>query len=189
MLKKWLLIASRSTAKGDELAREKLKPGGGMVRIAPSNRPEFGQHQAPRSAAAARPVSPQRSLPVRRPSTEYRPNDWNQVEILIDENMVHTFFNDGGDSSGITEDGDGSYGPLALYVEGTGEARFKDVAFRNLGLRETAVERLSPNFRMQRLSSFYYAWGAAASDFNHDGNLDIVAGPYIYLGPDYTQEN
>ena len=26
-----------------------------------------------------------------------------------------------------------------------------------------------------------------AADFNHDGILDIVAGPYIYYGPDYTK--
>ena len=49
---------------------------------------------------------------------------------------------------------------------------------------------------MQRINDFYYAWCAAAADFNHDGILDIVAGPYyssaritpkrkeIYPGPD-----
>ena len=40
---------------------------------------------------------------------------------------------------------------------------------------------------MQRLNEFYYAWSAAAADFNRDGVLDIVAGPYIYFGPDYTK--
>ena len=38
---------------------------------------------------------------------------------------------------------------------------------------------------MQRISDFYYAWSAAAADINHDGILDIVAGPFYYLGPDY----
>ena len=28
--------------------------------------------------------------------------------------------------------------------------------------------------------------GAAVADFNHDGVLDVIAGPYYYLGPDYT---
>ena len=29
------------------------------------------------------------------------------------------------------------------------------------------------------------AWSAAAADVNHDGILDIIAGPFYYLGPDY----
>jgi len=39
---------------------------------------------------------------------------------------------------------------------------------------------------MQRLDDFYYAWGAGAGDFNRDGVLDVVSGPFYYLGPDYT---
>ena len=39
---------------------------------------------------------------------------------------------------------------------------------------------------MQQLNEFYYSWGPAVADINHDGSLDIVAGPYYYLGPDYT---
>ena len=33
----------------------------------------------------------------------------------------------------------------------------------------------------------FYSWGAAAGDFNRDGVMDIVAGPYIYWGPDFTR--
>jgi hypothetical protein len=33
----------------------------------------------------------------------------------------------------------------------------------------------------------YYSWSAASADFNKDGILDIVAGPYIYYGPEYTK--
>ena len=40
---------------------------------------------------------------------------------------------------------------------------------------------------MQRLSDFYYGWGASADDFNHDGVLDVVSGPHIYFGPDYRR--
>ena len=42
---------------------------------------------------------------------------------------------------------------------------------------------------MQRINDFYYAWGAAAADINHDGMLDVVAGPFYYLGPDYTDRH
>ena len=61
------------------------------------------------------------------------------------------------------------------------------MAYKDLAVRETPREQVSANFRMQRLNPFYYAWGAAAADFNHDGILDVVAGPYYYLGPDYTK--
>jgi hypothetical protein len=173
-------------ADGKELSREKLTAGGGMTRIAPVPGPNAplagGRGGGGRGRGATGPV-----LPIARPSTEYKADDWNHVEVAIDENMVHTFLNDGGDISGVTTDADGSYGPLALYVAGTGSVTFKDVSYRDIGVHETPVELVSPNFRMQRLSPFYYAWGAAAADFNHDGHLDIVAGPYIYLGPDYTK--
>ena len=36
------------------------------------------------------------------------------------------------------------------------------------------------------MNEFYYSWGPAVADFNRDGTPDIVAGPYYYLGPDYT---
>ena len=47
-------------------------------------------------------------------------------------------------------------------------------------------EEVSSRFRMQRLTDFYYAWGAGAADFNHDGVTDVVAGPHIFFGPDYS---
>jgi Domain of Unknown Function (DUF1080)/FG-GAP-like repeat len=173
-------------ADGREVSREKLKAGGGMTRIAPPpdpNAPIAGRGGGGRGRGGTGPV-----LPIARPSTAYRPGDWNQVEILIDENMVHTYLNDGGDSAGIAEEADGAYGPIALYI-GAGEVRFKDIAYRDLAMRDNAAEQVSPNFRMQRLNPFYYAWGAAAADFNRDGALDIVAGPYIYYGPDFTKKS
>ena len=38
---------------------------------------------------------------------------------------------------------------------------------------------------MQRINDFYYGWSATAAGINHDGILDIVSGPFYYLGPDY----
>ena len=174
-------------AEGREISRERLRVGGGgMTRIAPPPDPN-APGRGGRGGGRGRGTAAGPELPFTRPSTEYRADDWNQVEILIDENMVHTIFNNGNDSTGVAEDEDGKYGPLALYVGGTAEVQFKDVAYKDLAVRETPAEQVSPNFRMQRLNPFYYAWGAAAADFNHDGVLDVVAGPYIYLGPDYAK--
>ena len=174
-------------ADGRELNREKLTAGGGMTRIAPPpdpNAPPAGGRGGGRGRGMAGPM-----LPIKRPDTAYRPADWNQVEILLDENMVHVSLNEGGGATGVTQEADGAYGPIALYIGGTAEVSFKDIAYRDLNVRETPLEVTSPNFRMQRLNPFYYAWGAAAADFNHDGVLDIVAGPYIYYGPDYTKRS
>ena len=59
--------------------------------------------------------------------------------------------------------------------------------YKDISIRYTPKEKSSPRFRVQRISDFYYSWGADAADFNKDGNLDIVAGAYIYFGPDFTK--
>ena len=40
---------------------------------------------------------------------------------------------------------------------------------------------------MQQLNDFFYSWGATVGDINHDGIPDVIAGPFYYLGPDYTE--
>jgi hypothetical protein len=40
-------------------------------------------------------------------------------------------------------------------------------------------------FRKLRLSDQFYAEGAAFGDFNQDGKMDVVAGPYWFEGPDF----
>ena len=54
-------------------------------------------------------------------------------------------------------------------------------------MRVRIPDKTSPDFRKQRISDFYYSMTAAVADFNRDGHLDIVSGPYIYYGPDYTK--
>ena len=59
--------------------------------------------------------------------------------------------------------------------------------YKDISIRYTPKEQSSPRFKVQRISDFYYSWGADAADFNKDGHMDIVAGPYIYFGPDFTK--
>jgi hypothetical protein len=42
---------------------------------------------------------------------------------------------------------------------------------------------------MQRISDFYYGWCAVVADIDRDGVMDVVAGPFYYLGPDYTERH
>jgi hypothetical protein len=128
------------------------------------------------------------NLPITPPQSGLRLGEWNRVEIFLDANIIRAFLNDDPETAGgVAEDEAGRYGPLALYVGGAGEVRFKDIAYKDVAMRLAPPERVSSHFRMQRLNEFYYAWSAAAADFNHDGILDIVAGPYIYYGPDFTK--
>jgi hypothetical protein len=57
----------------------------------------------------------------------------------------------------------------------------------DISIRENPTEVSSSRFKVQRISDMYYSWGADAADFNKDGHMDVVAGPYIYFGPDFTK--
>ena len=48
-----------------------------------------------------------------------------------------------------------------------------------------AAEKFEPKFKKTVLDEKFYAEGAYYADFNKDGNLDIVAGPFWYQGPDF----
>jgi hypothetical protein len=43
-----------------------------------------------------------------------------------------------------------------------------------------------PSFRKIVLTNTFFCEGASFGDFNHDGNQDVVAGPYLYFGPDFA---
>jgi hypothetical protein len=124
----------------------------------------------------------------------FNPEEWNTIQLILDVDLLRPALGlagvippfGGGLPGGATEDMAG-YGPVALYIGGSGEVRFKDVAFKDLVHKSEPVERVSSHFRMQRISDFYYAWCATAADVNHDGIMDVVAGPFYYLGPDFTQ--
>ena len=48
-----------------------------------------------------------------------------------------------------------------------------------------ADEFVIREFEKQQLSNVYWSEGASVGDFNQDGQMDVVSGPHIWLGPDF----
>lgn len=171
---------------GKEVQRQELRFAGGQIRFAP---PSPDPSAPPRARPAFPPLPsapPGVTLPVTRPAQGIRADDWNEIEILLDADIVRAFLNDGaGQASAATEDMNG-FGAIALFLGEDSEVRFKDVSYKDLARKVMPAEQVGSRFRMQRLNPFYYGWSAAVADFNRDGKLDIVSGPYIYYGPDFT---
>jgi hypothetical protein len=55
-----------------------------------------------------------------------------------------------------------------------------------VGLAGAAVAEDAPQlFKKTQVSDQFYSEGAAIGDFNKDGKMDVVIGPYWYEGPDF----
>jgi hypothetical protein len=124
-----------------------------------------------------------------RPAGEYMAGQYNDAEVLITENSVQPKFNGGAlggnNSRPIPEAEQDGYGQIALYVGGTGEAHFKDLMYKDILNHTWAADEVGKNFKAVRVDPHYYSWSAAVADFNHDGNMDVAAGAFYYLGPDF----
>jgi len=180
--------------QGNIISQERLEYAGGIwYRVAPTNnkgnqgyRPPEGKNSFPPRPA------PKVERPFKRPDTQYRKGEWNQIESFLDVNVIRSFLNDGNEIGGRVgsaskqRSGLDGYGPIALYVGGHGQVRFSNVMWKNIAIRYTPKEKSSPHFREQEINDMYYGWAVDAADFNQDGVTDVVAGPYIYFGPDYT---
>jgi Domain of Unknown Function (DUF1080)/FG-GAP-like repeat len=154
------------------------RPGGGS----PSNTP------------TARPPAPQPSTPIPASLTNrnepYKPGEWNDLNAILYQDKLNIWVNGGRNrdaAGGEVGDDDVRFGPIALYAGGTVPAQFKDVRYKDLNVLDIPKEKVANDFRMQKVSDLYYSWGAQIADVNHDGIPDVIAGPYYYLGPNYTE--
>jgi hypothetical protein len=170
-------------AQGKIVSATPEQRGGGFTRVVSPWPPKPQPANGGGRMGGGRRESPV-DLPIHPPDTRYRPNDWNSVEFSFDANVARVNLNDGGQRGSLAAEG---YGPIALYIGGAGTVEYKNIAIADLSLKTRDPNYTSPDFRKQTLNDFYYGWGQAAADFNHDGHLDIASGPFIYYGPDFTK--
>lgn len=169
------LFRIATDTEGNIKERTPLPRGSGLYRVAPAQRPD-----RPRMPMQ---ITRPADLPITPPDSTVRTGGWNDVEVFVDANIIRSFLNNGHEYGAVDEEG---YGPVALYVGPKTSVTFRHIGLRDASLKMREPEKVSTRFRKQRLSDFYYSWTEAAADFNRDGKLDIVSGPYIYYGPDYT---
>lgn len=172
---------------GGITSREKLRNAGGTIRFAPA--PSDSNNVLRRPQPVPPPMGV--TMPIVRPENAFRPNAWNEIEVLLASDIVRAYMNDSsfsqqGTLSAATDDGENDFGPFALYVGKNTSVTFTGVVYRDLALTELPKQQVSSRFHVQRLTPFYYNWSAVAADFNKDGKTDIASGPYVYYGPDFT---
>ncbi|MGY3211780.1 FG-GAP repeat domain-containing protein [Mucilaginibacter sp. HD30] len=183
-------------AQGKEKSREKLRNVNGIIRQAPvidPNAPARGAGgpggTGPRPGGPGGPGSAGAAtvqLPLTRPNTAVKPGEWNQFEDILDLDVMRAYFNDGGENMTATEESNG-FGAIALMVNGSGEVQFSEFGYTDVAMKKMPDEKSSSRFKVQHIQDMYYSWAAGAGDFNRDGIMDVVAGPIIYYGPDFTK--
>ena len=76
-----------------------------------------------------------------------------------------------------------------MYVGGTKPVEIKDFRYKDVSKRSESPEVTSPHFKKIQLDNWYFGWTAGVADANHDGIPDVFAGPYYYLGPNFTERH
>jgi hypothetical protein len=114
---------------------------------------------------------------------------WNDLAITIRGDVIIAAINGTSLASAEMDDGP-HFGQIALRTAGdSGQAvHWKDVTIKDLTLRGAgeAAPFTDPGFRRNRLTSFFYSEGVSAGDLDHNGTMDVVSGPLIYEGPNYS---
>jgi hypothetical protein len=157
--------------QGKEVAREQLtapaRGGGGG-----------GRAGAPPVAAGKAGFGGGRGTPT------LKTDDWNPVNLMLTASTFRSTF---GGVTPVDEKDQSGFGPFALYVGGSGEVHYKDVAWKDQLSLVVPKEELSPRFTTLRLNPLNYGLGATIGDINRDGNPDVISGPFYFLGPGFTE--
>jgi hypothetical protein len=112
-----------------------------------------------------------------------RDGGWSEFSMLLHGTIAVAV---NGARGPAASDTGSSYGQIALGLS-NGDLRVKDIALDNLLNRRMGLsdEITGQGFRRVQITDRYYSEGITAGDFNHDGVMDVVAGPYYYPGPSF----
>lgn len=110
-----------------------------------------------------------------------RSDGWQQVEITLRGSACPW------DTTGAAEalEARSQFGNLALFVYGA-PVHFKDISLFDLTQRPAGLAQNVADIRFHQMTDLFYAEGVTAGDLNQDGYDEVVAGPFYYLGPDYS---
>ena len=121
------------------------------------------------------------------------PDGWNEVEFVVRGDILEGSFNEHRFSAvhdrqrEIRRDKPLRFGGAAHLRwrggRGAYQRHFVRGPYPEAG---PSREITSDHFRERKLTDLFYSEGIAAGDLNRDGVQDVVAGPFYYLGPDYT---
>ena len=81
-------------AKGSEVDRKKLRLAGGQIRFAPPPPDPSKGPVTPRRFPSPLPAPPGVTLPIQRPTQGVKKDDWNDIEILLDADILRGFLNE-----------------------------------------------------------------------------------------------
>ncbi len=130
-------------AAGNVSDREKLRDAVGMIRFAPPRPDPIDSHSAPAFERFAAP--PGMYVPFKFPDLGLRTADWNEVEVMLDADIMRVYLNNAPERNQLSvatpDDDMDSYGPIALFVGKGSEVHFKDISYKDIGLREAAAGR------------------------------------------------
>ncbi|MDR3739313.1 MAG: DUF1080 domain-containing protein [Terracidiphilus sp.] len=127
---------------------------------------------------------------MRAPRPVQLHSGWNQLAVTMRGDVIIAGVN-GTPLAQATMDNGPWYGQIALRTAGgaSDPVHFRDVTIKDLTLRTAGELALytDPNFTRDQPTPWFFSEGITAGDLYHNGHMDVVSGPFIYSGPDFTQ--
>ncbi|WP_226632011.1 FG-GAP repeat domain-containing protein [Novosphingobium profundi] len=135
------------------------------------------------------PASPPRG-PLRVPEWDKASPGWHRIELRVRRDILALRFDD----EPLRPYGlamPAATGPVRvrfdLPVHGAKTVNWRLTAFEDLLSGKRHEEVVGAPFQRLVLNDLFLGEAITSADFDGDGHLDIVAGPQIYFGPDFTR--